>query len=206
MTGAGGATAAGPSRGGHILIVDDNAINRMLLTRGLQEQGHFVTTADHGRQGLELLRAHGTLFDVVLLDIVMPELDGFETLRQLKDDPHLAQIPVVMISSVDEMDSVMRCIRMGAADYIPKPFNVGLLRALTNRINALLEAKRARQRELEFAAVAERLADVVAAMAGARHETTTTASNAPGLSEIAARDDALGRLARAVQRLGRATA
>jgi adenylate cyclase len=123
--------------GGHILVVDDNELNRKVLARALKEQGHTCVTTINGREALDRLAVEA--FDVVLLDILMPELDGYELLHALKSDEMLRHIPVIMISAVDEMDSVIRCIELGAADYLPKPFNPALLRA---RINASLADKR----------------------------------------------------------------
>jgi adenylate cyclase len=122
---------------GRVLIVDDDRINRTLLTRGVEQEGHEVHTAENGRDALDLLREGQ--YDLVLLDIVMPELDGVSVLDQLKSDPHLQHVPVIMISAVDEVDSVVRCIEMGAEDYLPKPFDPVILRA---RINAGLMKKR----------------------------------------------------------------
>ena len=124
------------------MVVDDDTLNRAVLTRALVELGHVSATAENGREALSMLRAGP--FDVVLLDVVMPELDGYQTLAQIKADSALRHIPVIMISAVDEMDSVIRCIEMGAEDYLPKPFNAGLLRA---RLNASLEIGRASCRE-----------------------------------------------------------
>ena len=130
---------------GSILVVDDNRMNRLMLARGLEQQGHRVSFAEHGRQALEMMRNQA--FDLVLLDIEMPEMNGYEVLEQLRADPHWRDIPVIMISAVDEIDSVVRCIEMGAADYLNKPFNPVLLKA---RVNASLEKKRLldKQREL----------------------------------------------------------
>ena len=127
---------------GFVLVVDDIEANRDVLTRRLERQGYAVATADNGRQALEKLRA--ATFDLVLLDIMMPEMDGYEVLQRLKADPALRPIPVIMISALNELDSVVRCIEMGAEDYLPKPFNPTLLKA---RIGACLEKKRARDRE-----------------------------------------------------------
>ena len=129
---------------GRVLIVDDDRINRTLLTRGVEQAGHFVRTAENGRDALALLGEEP--YDVVLLDIVMPELDGVSVLEQIKSDPHLQHVPVIMISAVDEIDSVVRCIEMGAEDYLPKPFDPVLLRA---RINAGLARKRLHDLEQE---------------------------------------------------------
>ncbi len=126
----------------HILVVDDIETNRDLLSRRLTRDGHRVGTADGGREALARLDAEE--FDLVLLDLMMPDINGFEVLGRIKASPRLADIPVIMISALDEVDSVIRCIEAGAEDYLPKPFNPVLLRA---RINACLERKSLRDRE-----------------------------------------------------------
>ena len=128
-----------PSR---ILVVDDNAANRELLSRRLLRDGHLVTTAEDGTIALNL--AESESFDLVVLDLMMPGLSGFEVLSRLKSDDRTRDIPVVVISALDELDSAVRCIEAGAEDYLPKPFNPVLLRA---RINACLEKKLLRDRE-----------------------------------------------------------
>jgi class 3 adenylate cyclase len=130
---------------GTILIVDDNPVNRLLLRRGVEQQGHAVVFAEHGREALELLRQRD--FDLMLLDVEMPELDGYQVLAELKSDPHLRDLPVVMTSALDELDSVVKCIEMGAEDYLTKPINPVLLQA---RINASLEKKRLRDQQREL--------------------------------------------------------
>ncbi|HKD93275.1 MAG TPA: adenylate/guanylate cyclase domain-containing protein [Gaiellaceae bacterium] len=135
-------TASAPGR---ILIADDNRVNRLLLARGLEQEGHTVVFAEHGGEALELLRQQP--FDLLLLDVLMPELDGYEVLAKLKDDPHLRDIPVVVTSALDEIDSVVRCLEMGAEDYLTKPVNPVLLKA---RINASLEKKRLRDQQREL--------------------------------------------------------
>lgn len=127
---------------GTILVVDDNAANREMLSRRLARDGHQVHVAANGRDALELLRRQA--IDMVLLDVLMPEMSGYDVLQRLTEDPALREIPVVMISALDEMDSVVRCIELGAEDYLPRPFDPVLLRA---RINACLEKKRLRDRE-----------------------------------------------------------
>jgi CheY-like chemotaxis protein/class 3 adenylate cyclase len=174
---------------GRILVVDDERINRMLLERALRQEGYDVATAGDGRQALEMLGTQP--FDVVLLDILMPELDGYETLAQIKGDSALRHIPVIMISAVDEMDSVVRCIEMGATDYLPKPFNPALLRA---RINTSLAEKRLRDLEREYL---EQVGYVAGAAAAVEAATFDPAS----LDIVAAREDALGQLARVFQRM-----
>src|SRR5262245_54048239 len=140
-----------------LLVVDDNEDNRYTLTRRLRREGYTnITTANTGREALELLRRQH--FDLVLLDIMMPDLDGYEVLEQLKGDAALRDIPVIMISALEEVDSVIRCVELGAEDYLAKPFNPTLLRA---RVGASLEKKRLRdevranlarvERELEAA-------------------------------------------------------
>ncbi len=138
MSGAGSPT-------GTILIADDNRVNRLLLGRGLEGEGHTVVFAEHGGEALDLLRQQR--FDLVLLDVLMPELDGYGVLEQLQDDPHLRDIPVVMTSALDELDSVVKCLEMGAEDYLTKPINPVLLNA---RINASLEKKRLRDQQREL--------------------------------------------------------
>jgi CheY-like chemotaxis protein len=174
---------------GHILVVDDNRLNRMMLARGLEQQGHSVGLAEDGRQALEMLRAAS--FDLMLLDIMMPEMDGYQVLEQVKADGRLRDVPVVVISAVDEMDSVVRCIEMGAEDYLPKPFDPVLLRA---RISAGLEKKRLRDQEVAYLRNVALLTDAAAAVEG---ETFDPAD----LDEVAARGDALGQLARVFQRM-----
>jgi class 3 adenylate cyclase len=130
---------------GTILIADDNRVNRLLLARGLEKQGHTVVFAEHGREALDLLRRRP--FDLLLLDVLMPELDGYGVLDELKADPHLRDIPVIMTSALDELDSVVKCVEMGAEDYLTKPINPVLLNA---RINASLEKKRLRDQQREL--------------------------------------------------------
>jgi sigma-B regulation protein RsbU (phosphoserine phosphatase) len=123
-----------------LLVVDDNEENRYTLTRRLTREGYTnLATADNGRQALEAL--HSRRFDLVLLDVMMPELNGYQVLEHLKADRQLRDVPVIMISAVDEMDSIIRCIELGAEDYLAKPFNPTLLRA---RVGASLEKKRLR--------------------------------------------------------------
>ena len=127
---------------GSILVVDDDPINRMLLSRSLTADGHTVRTAENGRRALELLSKAAD--DVVLLDIVMPEMDGIEVLEAIKTDPRLRDLPVIMISGLDDYRNVVRCIESGAEDYLPKPFDPVLLRA---RIAAGLNKRRIHELE-----------------------------------------------------------
>lgn len=127
---------------GHLLVVDDNRVSRLLLVHGLEQEGHTVESVENGRQALDMLRTKP--FDLVLLDVEMPQMDGYQTLSIVKKDDALRHIPVIMVTAIDEMDSTIRCIEMGAEDYLPKPFNPVLLRA---RIDASLEKKRLRDQE-----------------------------------------------------------
>ena len=131
--------------GGRILVVDDTPFNRMLLVRMLADLGHQTAEASDGREALAMLRDSETgRFDVVLLDIVMPVMDGYETLAAMKSDEELRDLPVIVISGVDELGSVVRCIQMGATDYLPKTVDPEILRA---RIEASLVQKRLRDQE-----------------------------------------------------------
>jgi class 3 adenylate cyclase len=132
----------GGSGGARLLIVDDNKVNRLLLARNLELQGHSVAAAGNGRIALEML--HGERFDLVLLDMEMPEMNGFEMLERMVGDLQLRDLPVIVTSSLEDTASVVRCIELGAEDYLPKPVNPVLLRA---RINASLEKKRLRDQQ-----------------------------------------------------------
>lgn len=177
-----------------ILVVDDNEMNRDMLSRRLERQGYRSLLAEDGAQALELLAAHD--FDLVLLDIMMPRLNGYQVLEHIKQDAALRHIPVIMISAVDDLDSVVKCIEMGAEDYLFKPFNPILLKA---RINASLEKKRLRDRERHFlagaalpASVAEQVqrGETVAEMFT---EVTALVARVSGLDDLAP-DEAARRL------------
>jgi class 3 adenylate cyclase len=122
-----------------LLIVDDNRVNRLLLAHAVEQLGHQIETAENGRQALDKLRASS--FDLVLLDIEMPEMDGYQLLDICLKDSELRNIPIIMTSSHDEIDAVIKCVALGAEDYLNKPVNPILLRA---RVNASLEKKRLR--------------------------------------------------------------
>ena len=130
---------------GKILVVDDNESNRNMLSRRLQRQGHRVKLAENGKRALEMLREED--FDLVLLDVMMPEMDGYQVLEHLDSDDKLRGLPVIMISALDQLDTVVKSIELGAEDYLPKPFNPVVLRA---RIGACLEKKRLRDRERAY--------------------------------------------------------
>jgi phosphoserine phosphatase RsbU/P len=142
-----------PELPGRILVVDDHEMNRSMLSRRLRRLGHEVDEAGDGDEALTVLRAGGGRHDVLLLDIMMPRMDGYEVLGHLKADPALRDLPVIMISALEDIDSVVRCIELGADDHLPKPFNPTLLQA---RIGACLEKKRLRDLEKRHARSLER--------------------------------------------------
>ena len=143
------AVAALPA--GTILVVDDNELNRDLLSRRLRRDGHTVIVAEHGRAALDRLVQQP--FDLVLLDIMMPELTGYEVLEIMKGDASLAHIPVVMITAATEEESIVRCLQLGADDHLPKPFNPAILRA---RVGSSLAKKRLHDAEQRHAQALER--------------------------------------------------
>jgi DNA-binding response OmpR family regulator len=172
-------------------VVDDSDSNRDMLRRRLERQGYTVATAENGRQALAMLRAGG--FDLVLLDVMMPEVDGYQVLQEIKASPELRDLPVVMISALDEIASVVRCIEMGAEDYLPKPFDPVLLQA---RVGACLEQKRLRDHELDYLRNVAAVTAAAAAVEGGAFDPGT-------LESVAARGDSLGQLARVFQRMAR---
>lgn len=127
---------------GRLLVIDDNRVNRLLLTRALETYGHVVTVAENGRVGMDLLRSRP--FDVVLLDIDMPEMNGFQLLEEKLADENLRDMPVIMTTASDNLQSVVRCIEMGAEDYLVKPVNPVVLLA---RVHSSLEKKRLRDEQ-----------------------------------------------------------
>ncbi len=173
-----------------LLVVDDDPINRRLLASYLERLGHEVVTAVDGARGWKQLRA-GDPFDVVLLDVLMPAMDGYEVLALIRDDPTLRHLPVIMISAVEETDSIVRCIELGADDYLPKPFSPVLLRA---RINAGIARKRLHDLEREYLEQVDHVVDA----AGAVEDGTFDAAM---LDSVAGREDALGNLARIFQHM-----
>jgi class 3 adenylate cyclase len=129
----------------HLLVTDDNKVNRLLMTRSLELQGHRVDSAENGRVALELLRRDA--YDLMLLDVEMPEMNGFQVLEQLTADPKLRDLPVIVTSSLEGVADIARCIELGAEDYLHKPVNAVLLKA---RIGASLEKKRLRDQQKEM--------------------------------------------------------
>ena len=176
---------------GHILVVDDHKPNRIKISFAVKKLGHTADVAEDGRQALAMLREQP--FDLVLLDIIMPELDGYQVLEQMKADSALRDIPVIVISAEQEMESVVKGIELGAADYLPKTFDPVLLKA---RIGACLEKKRFRDKEIEYLRQVERLTEAAAAVESASFDPAS-------LAVVATREDALGRLARVFERMAR---
>jgi sigma-B regulation protein RsbU (phosphoserine phosphatase) len=129
---------------GHILVVDDNENNRDLLSRRLERQGHTTLQAADGAAAIKALEADKDGIDLVLLDIMMPVMDGYQVLETIKSREDLRDVPVIMISALTEMDSVVKCIQRGAVDYLSKPFNAVLLKA---RVDSCLEKKQLRDQE-----------------------------------------------------------
>src|SRR5215831_9027868 len=130
-----------------ILIVDDTAENRDILARRVEQMGHATVSATNGREALEVMRS--TPVDLVLLDIMMPEMSGHEVLQHMRQDESLKHIPVIVVSALSDLESVVRCIELGAEDYLFKPFNTTLLRA---RVGASIEKKLLHDRELAYVA------------------------------------------------------
>jgi DNA-binding SARP family transcriptional activator/CheY-like chemotaxis protein len=161
---AGPDPTAGADEPGRVLVVDDSAFNRRVLVAALTGLGHEVHAAQNGRRALELLQQDGG-FDVVLLDLLMPVLDGYTTLAAIKADPSLDHLPVIMVSAVPDLESVVRCIELGATDYLPKPFSAAMLRA---RMRSSLALKRLRDGERAEIAALRSEVDRVRAVADRR--------------------------------------
>ena len=173
-----------------LLVVDDNEDNRYTLVQRLRRLGYTdVVTAVDGRQALAQLAARA--FDLVLLDVMMPELNGYEVLERIRADERLRHVPVIMISALDQVDSVVRCIELGAEDYLSKPFNPVILRA---RVATCLEKKRLRDQELRYLEDVARVISAAAAVEGTRFE-------AGMLADVERRTDELGQLARVFVRM-----
>ena len=172
-----------------ILVVDDDPINRKILSRSLEIDGRRVETATDGVRALEMLQDEPV--DIVLLDVLMPKMDGLEVLRHMKADDKLKHLPVIVISALDEMGTVVQCIEMGAEDYLSKPFDGVLLRA---RLNAALAKKRLHDLELEYIEQVGHVAEAAAAVESGTFESSS-------LDVVAQRKDALGRLAQVFRRM-----
>ncbi|MGW1055746.1 PleD family two-component system response regulator (plasmid) [Streptomyces sp. CG4] len=175
-----------------VLVVDDDRTNRMMLTYRLEINGIHTAAAENGQQALRLLRTEP--FDLVLLDILMPQMDGFATLEVMKGDPALRDTPVIMISQLDEMDSVMRCLELGAEDYLPKPLNSLLLMARVDSILVRKQLGRVKEEKEDFGAQLGILIDALTAVESRTYKPAT-------LQAVADRDDRLGECARILQRV-----
>jgi DNA-binding response OmpR family regulator len=177
--------------GGSLLVVDDHRMNRILLARYLSKLGYQATLLENGRQALELLQSES--FDLILLDVEMPDMDGYQVLEQLKADPRLRDLPVIMLSAMDEVERVVRCIELGAQDYLPRPFNPVLLRA---RLGAWLERQRLREQVVDSLQQVDRVTAAAAAIQANSFQPES-------LDEVTRRPDELGQLARVFQEMAR---
>ncbi len=157
---------------GLILVVDDNEMNRDVMQRRLERQGYDVVTAENGARALELMTQH--TFDLLLLDIMMPDVNGYEVLQRIKADPVWMHIPVIVISAVDHLESVVKCVEMGADDYLFKPFNPILLKA---RIGSCLDKKRLRDQEQQLLAQSRALLDAAVRLPPFAMERLATSSD-----------------------------
>lgn len=117
----------------HILVVDDDELARMEISRCVEQQGYTVSVAEHGAEALDMLGAQS--FDLVLLDLLMPTMDGFEVLRRIKQNTSLREIPVIVVTAMGDPESAAKCIDLGAIDQLTKPVDT---KVLAERLDAIL--------------------------------------------------------------------
>jgi adenylate cyclase len=174
------ARSAAPEEGmGSLLVVDDNPMNRDLLSRQLARAGYVVETAEGGHEALDVLNSRA--FDLVLLDVIMPDMDGLEVLRRIKSDPRTEEIPVMMLSSLDDVESAIRCIELGADDFLHKPFHPTLLQA---RIGSSLEIRDMHRRVAKSHALLTKAEDFASRMLRGSFPAAITERLRAGESEI----------------------
>ena len=184
-----GSSPAPVRAGGVILVVDDDASNRQMLQRRLARLGYTVRQAEDGTQALAAAERGG--LDVILLDVLMPGMDGIDVLGALKASPRCREVPVIMLSGMDSLQTIGRCIELGAEDYLAKPFEPVLLRA---RIGASLEKKRLRDKEIEYL---QQVGQLTAAATAVQEGTFDVGD----LGEVTSRPDSLGNLARVFEKM-----
>ena len=136
-----------PDKIGTILIVDDESANLDIIDKILQQSNHKTFTAESGEEALKILKKESAKIDLILLDLIMPEVNGMDLLKTLKDDNNTYHIPVIMLSALDEIDTIVECISMGADDFLIKPVNRILLHA---RLNNALEKKYFHDKEIKY--------------------------------------------------------
>jgi CheY-like chemotaxis protein len=178
-------------QGARIFVAEDAALNRKLLERLLRNEGHEVVAVEDGGQALDYLLANPDTVDVVLLDIMMPVLDGYAVLQRLKAEKSTSHIPVIMVTAVEDVESVARCIRDGATDYLPKPVDPAILHA---RLSASLAEKRLRDTEREYIQQVQLLTAAAAEVESGTYSGT-------GLDPVTLREDSLGQLARVFRKM-----
>jgi adenylate cyclase len=173
---------------GVALVVDDSRVNRLVLVRQLETLGLEVMEVENGLEALELLRAHSGDIDLVLLDVIMPELDGYATLEAMKSDEAIRHIPAIVVSGVEELESVVRCIELGATDYLVKPIEPSILRArIQTSLNETIERQKTQLARFLSPQVAQLIssADGEGLLAGHRRQITAVFCDLRGLTSFA---------------------
>lgn len=157
---------------GSILVVDDNAVIRQIMKLALEQNQHHVTLATDGQEAIDLMRAH--FFDLILLDIMMPNMNGFQVLEYMAKEPELAAIPVIVVSADTQIDSAIRCIQLGAEDYLVKPPNQTLLHT---RVNTSLRKKFLHDQQQAHQAAMEQMYEAIKAANAAKTEFIAMAAH-----------------------------